>query len=128
MTFSFTSGHQNVTVHAEVHTELEPPVKELGTHGKKPENQPHHFVFSSEPTAPLCFFKRTNRTTLFFQANQLHYFVFQVNQSHHCKVMRSKQANQPHQFFFSSEPITPFCPKQKSSKQNESLWIEQQQQ
>ena len=33
--------------------------------------------------------------------------------------MRSKQANQPHQFF-SSEPTTPFCQKQKGSKQNES--------
>ena len=33
--------------------------------------------------------------------------------------MRSKQVNQPHQFF-SSEPTTPFCQKQKSSKQNES--------
>ena len=63
-TFSFTSGHQNVMVHAEVHAdvealveqvcaELEPPTQELDTHGKTPENQPHHFAFSSEPTTPL---------------------------------------------------------------------------
>ena len=55
-----------MTVHAEVHAdaeapveqvcaELEPPVQELVTHSKKPENQPHHFVF---------------------QANQLHHFFF----------------------------------------------------
>ena len=47
----------------QVCAELEPPAQELDTHGKKPENQPHHFVFSSEPTTPLFFFKRTNRTT-----------------------------------------------------------------
>ena len=57
-----------MTVHAEVHAdaealveqvcaELESPAQELDTHGKKPENQPHHFVFSSKPTAPLFFFK-----------------------------------------------------------------------
>ena len=79
-----------MTVHAEVHAnaeapveqvcaELEPPVQELDTHGKKPENQPHHFVLSSEPTAPL-FFSSKPITPL--------------------KVMRSKQANKPHQFLF----------------------------
>ena len=62
-----------MTVHAEVHAdgeapveqvcaELELPAQELDTHGKKPENQPHHFVFSSEPTA-----------SLFFKANQSHH-------------------------------------------------------
>ena len=55
-----------MTVHAEVHVdaealveqvcaELQPPAQELDTHGRKPENQLHHFVFSSEPIAPHFF-------------------------------------------------------------------------
>ena len=79
-TFSFTSGHQNVMVYVEVHAdaeapveqvcaELEPPAQELDTQSKTPENEPHNFVFSSEPTAPLCRennnSNRTNCTTYY---------------------------------------------------------------
>ena len=52
LTFSFTSGHQNITVHAEFHADTEASVEEVhaepvapvhqwDTHGKRQLNQLH---------------------------------------------------------------------------------------
>ena len=39
VTFSFTSGHQNITVHAEVHADMEAPVEEVHAEPVAPVQQ-----------------------------------------------------------------------------------------